>query len=109
MANWEPNPEIRGWRTLYPNFLFIEIYIMRVIRYHLIILFVLVPLLVSSQSLDNSHDYPFHPVPFTQVHFNDLFWAPRLEQHRLRTLPYTMEQCQSIGRVKNFAIAAGEE
>ena len=82
---------------------------MRVIRYHLIILFVLVPLLVSSQSLDNSHDYPFHPVPFTQVHFNDLFWAPRLEQHRLRTLPYTMEQCQSTGRVKNFAIAAGEE
>ena len=23
-------------------------------------------------------DYPFKPVPFTSVHFNDKFWAPRL-------------------------------
>ena len=61
-----------------------------------------------AQSLDSDHDYPIHPVPFTQVHFDDAFWAPRLEQHRTHTLPYTMSQCDSTGRVKNFEIAAGE-
>lgn len=82
---------------------------MHLIRIHLMFLFMLTSLYLNCQSLDDTHDYPYHPVPFTQVHFNDDFWAPRLEQHRTRTLPYTMEQCQSTGRVKNFAIAAGEE
>ncbi len=27
-------------------------------------------------------DYPFKPVPFTKVHLNDVFWAPRIETNR---------------------------
>jgi hypothetical protein len=37
-----------------------------------------------------SHDYPLQPVPFTAVHLNDDFWAPRLETNRLTTIPVSM-------------------
>ena len=32
-------------------------------------------------------DYPFKPVPFTKVHLNDVFWAPRIETNRKVTHP----------------------
>ena len=32
-------------------------------------------------------DYPFQPVPFTSVHLNDVFWAPRIETNRKVTIP----------------------
>ena len=54
-------------------------------------------------------DYPIQPVSFTQVDFQDDFWAPRLQTHRQVTLPYTLEQIEETGRVRNFEIAAGLE
>ena len=33
-------------------------------------------------------DYPVKPVPFTAVHVNDVFWAPRIEINRTVTIPF---------------------
>ena len=51
-------------------------------------------------------DYPFTPVPFTQVHLNDAFWAPRIETNRTVTIPFAFEQCEKNGRMANFEHAA---
>src|SRR5258707_9062957 len=51
-------------------------------------------------------DYPVKPVPFTAVHLNDVFWAPRIETNRLVTIPYAFEQCEKSGRLDNFDRAA---
>src|SRR6266581_9277621 len=60
-----------------------------------------------------SRDYPVKPVPFTAVHLNDVFWAPRIETNRLVTIPFAFEQCEKSGRMDNFERAAkalrGEE
>ncbi|MFC1556912.1 glycoside hydrolase family 127 protein [candidate division KSB1 bacterium] len=55
----------------------------------------------------NSKDYPIQPVSFTQVHLNDVFWAPRLETNRTVTIPFVFEKCEETGRIDNFAIAGG--
>ncbi len=52
-------------------------------------------------------DYPVKPVPFTEVHINDQFWAPRLETNRKVTIPYAFKKCEETGRIANFAIAGG--
>jgi DUF1680 family protein len=52
------------------------------------------------------HDYPIQPVPFTAVHLNDVFWAPRIETNRRVTIPFAFEQCELSGRVDNFERAA---
>ena len=58
-------------------------------------------------------DYPFQPVPFTSVHLNDVFWAPRIETNRTVTIPFAFQQCEKTGRVDLFERAAkalkGEE
>lgn len=46
-------------------------------------------------------------VPFTQVHLNDCFWAPRIEVNRLVSIPSAFKECEKNGRFDNFAIAAG--
>src|SRR5499433_3123495 len=51
-------------------------------------------------------DYPVKPVPFTAVHFNDVFWAPRIEINRTVTIPFAFEKCEETGRVRNFLQAA---
>jgi uncharacterized protein len=51
-------------------------------------------------------DYPFKPVPFTAVHMNDVFWAPRIETNRKVTIPYAFKECEITGRVANFERAA---
>ena len=51
-------------------------------------------------------DYPVKPVPFTAVHFNDGFWAPRIEVNRTVTIPFAFEKCEETGRVTNFLQAA---
>jgi DUF1680 family protein len=53
-----------------------------------------------------SRDYPIQPVPFTAVHLNDVFWAPRIETNRLVTIPFAFEQCEKSGRMDNFERAA---
>jgi DUF1680 family protein len=58
-------------------------------------------------------DYPVKPVPFTAVHFNDAFWAPRIEINRTVTIPFAFQKDEETGRVYNFERAAaalkGEE
>jgi uncharacterized protein len=53
-----------------------------------------------------SRDYPVKPVPFTAVHFNDAFWAPRIETNRTVTIPFAFQKCEETGRVDNFVRAA---
>src|SRR5262245_37510831 len=53
-----------------------------------------------------ARDYPVKPVPFTAVHFNDVFWASRIEVNRTVTIPFAFEQCEKSGRVNNFLQAA---
>src|SRR5438105_3250612 len=52
------------------------------------------------------HDYPVKPVPFTAVHLDDIFWAPRIETNRTVTIPFAFEQCEKSGRMDNFERAA---
>src|SRR5690349_24921583 len=47
-------------------------------------------------------DYPVQPVPFTAVHLDDGFWAPRIETNRTATIPTAFKQCELSGRVDNF-------
>jgi uncharacterized protein len=58
-------------------------------------------------------DYPVQPVPFTAVHLDDVFWAPRIEINRVVSVPFAFQQCELSGRVDNFERAAkalrGEE
>src|ERR1700678_1550180 len=51
-------------------------------------------------------DYPIQPVPFTQVHVDDNFWAPKMETNAEITIPYVLAQCKANGRVDNFLRAA---
>ena len=51
-------------------------------------------------------DYPIQPAPFTAVHLDDAFWAPRLATNRAVTIPYAFGQCQASGRMNNFDRAA---
>jgi len=52
-------------------------------------------------------DYPVQPIPFTQVRFEDDFWAARLETNRTVTIPHVFAKCEETGRIDNFAIAGG--
>lgn len=52
-------------------------------------------------------DYPITPVPFTSVHINDNFWLPRIETNRNVSIPAAFNQCETTGRIDNFAIAGG--
>ncbi|HEV2330386.1 MAG TPA: glycoside hydrolase family 127 protein [Verrucomicrobiae bacterium] len=77
--------------------------------------FVVLALISSggAQKQNESRDYPFKPVPFTAVHLDDTFWAPRLETNRVTTIPYAFGKCEESGRMNNFTRAAavlrGEE
>ncbi len=51
-------------------------------------------------------DYPVRPVPFTAVHLDDAFWAPRIEINRTVTIPYAFQKCEETGRIENFVRAA---
>jgi DUF1680 family protein len=53
-----------------------------------------------------ARDYPIKPVPFTSVHFNDVFWAPRIDINRTVTIPFAFGKNEETGRVDNFVRAA---
>jgi uncharacterized protein len=42
------------------------------------------------------------PVAFTQVHFDDTFWAPRIETNRKVTLPHIYQMLEQTGRISAF-------
>ncbi len=51
-------------------------------------------------------DYPYQPVPFTEVRFDDAFWAPRIEINRTVTIPHAFEKCDETRRFYHFERAA---
>ncbi len=55
----------------------------------------------------DSSDDKIQEVPFTKIHFNDIFWAPRIEVNRTVSIPSAFYQCEINGRFDNFAIAGG--
>lgn len=78
-------------------------------RYSLLVqtLFACQLLLAQTATIPQAKDYAIRAIPFTQVKLNDAYWLPRLETVRTVTLPYTFDQLESTGRVKNFEIAGG--
>jgi DUF1680 family protein len=42
------------------------------------------------------------PVPFTDITFDDAFWAPRIEVNRTITIPHIYRQCEATGRISAF-------
>jgi len=52
-------------------------------------------------------DYPIKPVSFTQVHVDDVFWAPKMETNRTVTVPFALDKNEETGRVDNFRKAGG--
>lgn len=52
-------------------------------------------------------DYPIQPVPFTTVHINDTFWAPRIRTSCETTIPSNFKKCEETGRIDNFSKAGG--
>jgi len=63
-------------------------------------------LFVSQSAWAQNRDYPVKPVPFTAVHVNDQFWAPRIEINRSVTIPFAFKKDEETGRVDNFIRAA---
>src|SRR2546423_8487283 len=64
----------------------------------------LLPLTLFAQA--PQRDYPVKPVPFTAVHVNDVFWAPRIETNRKVTIPFAFQKDEETGRVDLFIRAA---
>src|SRR3982751_4816685 len=60
----------------------------------------------QTKSASRNRDYPVKPVPFTAVHVNDGFWAPRIEINRKVTIPFAFQKDEETGRVDNFIRAA---
>ncbi len=74
-----------------------------------VVVFLAAAAMYGWQASDASHarrDYPIKPVPFTQVHVSDEFWAPRIEINRTVSIPTAFEQCERTGRIENFVRAA---
>src|SRR6056297_1286232 len=53
------------------------------------------------------NDYPYNPVPFTDVKIDGGFWLPKIETNKDVTLWYDFQKCEETGRIDNFAVAGG--
>ena len=71
----------------------------------LVILFVAGVLAACKSTDSNKSDYQYKDVPFTNVHFSDNFWAPRIETIRSVTVPFAFHKCEETHRIDNFAVA----
>jgi DUF1680 family protein len=69
----------------------------------------LLPTLLVTCTPAPKADYPAKPVPFTDVHLTDAFWAPRLETNRTVTIPHNFKLGEDTKRVKNFELAAAAQ
>lgn len=59
-------------------------------------------------SKNKNKDYPIQPVAFTQVLVTDNFWAPKIKINAEVSIPYTLEKCETKGRIDNLFRAAGK-
>jgi len=62
---------------------------------------------INPVSAQLKNDYPIQPVDFTHVQVTDNFWAPKIKVNADVTIPYTLQMCQSTGRIDNFLRASG--
>lgn len=46
-------------------------------------------------------------IPFSDVNISDGFWSPRQKTNSDKTVPHELDQCNTTGRISNFAKAAG--
>lgn len=46
------------------------------------------------------------PVPFTEVHFEDDFWAPRINVAIRKSIPHCLRMCEETHRIRNWEYAA---
>jgi DUF1680 family protein len=67
---------------------------------------VLAVVVATSATAQTKRDYPVKPVPFTAVHVNDTFWAPRIETNRAVTIPFAFQKSEETGHMDNFVRAA---
>lgn len=72
---------------------------------HLMISLLVVATLTVCVFGEERRDYPFAPVPFTQVKVAGGFWGPRFETNRTVTLWYDFKKCEETNRIANFARA----
>jgi len=56
---------------------------------------------------ENKSQERIKQVSFSDVHFTDNFWAPRLEINRTISIPSAFKECEKNGRFDNFALAGG--
>ena len=63
-------------------------------------------LMAAAALAQSGPDYPVKPVPFTAVHVDDGFWAPKIETNRAVTIPFAFQKDEETGRVHNFERAA---
>ena len=63
--------------------------------------------LCACETIEEKVDYTDKEVPFTDVHFTDNFWLPRIETIRNVTVPFAFRKCEETHRIDNFAVAAG--
>ncbi|MDR3108630.1 MAG: glycoside hydrolase family 127 protein [Planctomycetaceae bacterium] len=61
---------------------------------------------VSISVADETLKLKFQAVPFTDVHFDDAFWSPRLKTNREISIPHNYKWCEDTGRFSNFDNAA---
>ncbi len=72
-----------------------------------LILFIFMLLIFFACSKKAPVDYPFTPIPFTQVKIDDDFWSKRIKTNHKVTIPISIEKSEETGRIENFAIAGG--
>ncbi len=46
----------------------------------------------------------FEPVPFSKVTIEDVFWAPRLQVNREKTIPHIYRMCKETGRIDAYKL-----
>jgi len=71
-------------------------------RSGLVLLCMIVP---GERESAQDRGYSLRPVPISAVRVLDDFWSKRLETNRTVTIPFAFRQCETTGRVDNFAIA----
>ena len=67
----------------------------------------LATMIFNSGQSANKVQEPIRQVSFTNVHFTDNFWAPRIEINRTVSIPSAFKECEKNGRFDNFALAGG--
>jgi uncharacterized protein len=69
--------------------------------------FLMISLFVSCKRSEKKPFTHLQAVPFTTVHLDDSFWAPKIEVNKKISIPSAFGKCEETGRMDNFALAGG--